>query len=418
MLYFVIALLLIGLLIILITSNTKVVKIPLKKQDFLLESSKWIERSCKASQFWNGTECKEKSHHNEFCEASFQCNQKQLLDCINKTCKTSIPMSPLLVIVCFFFKLTGNCHPTHSYYDFDTAKCKSKLNEGSLCSASYNCLGPMLCRNGKCQCESHEHFNEPLLQCLNKTTHETFCHSSSTCRDDIGLKCIENKCQCDPITQFWSNINEKCKSKLNEGSLCSASYNCLGPMLCRNGKCQCESHEHFNEPLLQCLNKTTHETFCHSSSTCRDDIGLICVNNKCQCDPITQLWSNINEKCENFFGYGKLGCSKDNDCRGNLVCNLKPSENNCSCPMLSLYGMCDCKVNENEQFYWNGETCTHALRAFSFCKFDYECKKSSICLQKISLCSSDFKFSSILRNDAMNYNKFHVLVFTFLIFIF
>lgn len=188
-------------------------------------------------------------------------------------------------------------------------------------------------------------------------------------------------------------------------------------MLCLNFSCQCEHHEYFYEPTLQCLNKSNFMEPCKSSKSCRVDLGLECRENKCQCNSEIKFWSFPKNKCEDFYGYGQLGCSSDDNCDKGLICNLYPDKNNCSCPILSKYGMCDCERNENEDIYWNGKNCANKLNTFSKCNFDYECKKPNVCLHKLSFCSPEFFLSSLLRNCALKKNNFVIINIIFIIFV-
>lgn len=185
-------------------------------------------------------------------------------------------------------------------------------------------------------------------------------------------------------------------------------------MLCRNHSCQCESDEYFFEPTLKCLNRSYFMEPCKSSETCREDLGLGCIENKCQCSSELKFWSFVKGRCDNFLVYGQLGCLNDNNCDKDLFCNLNPEINNCSCPVLSKHGMCDCKKNENEDIYWNGKNCANTLGIFSHCNFDYECRKPNICLQKLTFCSPDFFFSYLFRNCAPKKNNFVIFYLFFI----
>ena len=80
---------------------------------------------------------------------------------------------------------------------------------------------------------------------------------------------------------YWDTLLLTCKQKQTEFYSCTRSNQCLGPMNCTNGVCECQSYEYFNSTDLKCQPKTLYSTQCKMSRTCRTDLGLICDNNIC-----------------------------------------------------------------------------------------------------------------------------------------
>jgi hypothetical protein len=70
----------------------------------------------------------------------------------------------------------------------------------------------MTCLNGSCQCSSTstQYFDSTQLICLNKTLKGKLCTRNMTCRSDLGLSCVNDTCQCDSRTSYWSSIQTIC----------------------------------------------------------------------------------------------------------------------------------------------------------------------------------------------------------------
>ena len=112
------------------------------------------------------------------------------------------------------------------YYDFFGKICKDKFVEGEICSAHVQCLGPMNCTFDKCQCIASEYFNNVTLECLPKTNITTLCTETRTCKDYLGLACVNNYCWCNNLTQFWSYKKNRCIDYWNYNEVCDFTYEC------------------------------------------------------------------------------------------------------------------------------------------------------------------------------------------------
>jgi hypothetical protein len=123
----------------------------------------------------------------------------------------------------------------------------------------------------------------------------------------------------------------------------------------------------------------------------------------CQCDLKKQFWSSESNMCVDLLKYGSMGCKSDYQCDSNLICNSYPMLNNCSCPVKSSNGMCDCKRSSGNEFFWNGVDCIPAGDKMFTCKKDYECLSSLVCLDKISRCAAKSFYSSFLRSNEANH---------------
>jgi hypothetical protein len=106
-----------------------------------------------------------------------------------------------------------NClNSSFTYFDTNALSCLLKKNEAEACNSKIQCLSDMICLNGYCQCSNllTQYFDSTLLMCLNKTLKDTYCTGNTTCRSDLGLSCVNDSCQCDSRTSFWSSIQAIC----------------------------------------------------------------------------------------------------------------------------------------------------------------------------------------------------------------
>jgi hypothetical protein len=143
-----------------------------------------------------------------------------------------------LIFKGLLFKLLGLCNQTYSFFNSLTTSCEIKKNESETCSQTIPCLGDMICTSGTCRCSNTStHFFEfSNLTCIQKTSINTFCSASRTCRNDLGLSCQNNLCQCSS-PKFWllgncsdplgynntgCSINSHCN--VNQGLFCSSGY--------------------------------------------------------------------------------------------------------------------------------------------------------------------------------------------------
>lgn len=256
-------------------------------------------------------------------------------------------------------------------------------------------LMSILYADAKLKCESSKYWDG--VTCNDKKQYSEPCQSSNECTDSQSLFCINGTCSCYSKYTHYSFTGKKCVNKKHEKEECSFSVECLEPMTCVNKICQCNRFEYFNE--IKCINKTLVNSPCQTDNTCHVDLGLTCQNFLCQCDQNKQFWSSDLNMCVDLLKYGTTGCKSDQQCHTNLICNSYPILNKCSCPIKSSNGMCDCKRNNDGEFFWNGSDCVEAGGKMSKCKKDYECSSSLVCLDRISRCAANSFFSSFLRSS-------------------
>lgn len=175
---------------------------------------------------------------------------------------------------------------------------------------------------------------------------------------------------------------------------CVASSECISPMICNvtNNQCQCGAYQYFDPLFSACRAQTIFNTTCSANIQCRVDLGLSCQNLTCACNPATQYWSVIVNKCLNYLAYSQSGCAANTDCMSSLICNLNAAQNPCNCPTASVSGACDCvRTSGNEQF-WNGTQCVSAYAYTSTqCNTTYQCRtltENTQCLTNQCKCYS------------------------------
>ncbi len=79
---------------------------------------------------------------------------------------------------------------------------------GEYCLTHNQCPLYAFC-SGTCQCPKHYYY-DPLKEiCTIKKTHGASCSNDFECNNNVKLKCISSKCQCESLTlQFWNATYE------------------------------------------------------------------------------------------------------------------------------------------------------------------------------------------------------------------
>jgi hypothetical protein len=99
-------------------------------------------------------------------------------------------------------------------------------------------------------------------------THLGDCNGRS-CFPNLGLKCIEGKCQCEDGKYFTN----KCNGKKANSAFCGHSNQCMSGLECKNGKCQCKLGEYWNG--ARCSSSKSHLETC-SKNECLTSGHLYC----------------------------------------------------------------------------------------------------------------------------------------------
>lgn len=179
-----------------------------------------------------------------------------------------------------------------------------------------------------------------------------------------------------------------------EFETCSGSNECLGPMNCTNGICQCSAKQYFNDTTLECKNQTLANVACTNNHTCRTDLNLYCNNQGfCSCAAPFQFWkenTGPEGNCSMYLYYGESACAIDSDCAQTLICNLNVATNNCTCPIFSTSSSCDCPRVVANETYWDplvgkcvpassfGQPCTSNYMCQTFTQ-KTTCNSSNLC---------------------------------------
>jgi hypothetical protein len=159
--------------------------------------------------------------------------------------------------------------------------------------------------------------------------------------------------------------------------------------------CSLLLYQYFDSTTYTCIPQLLHLKNCTSTSQCRNDLGLTCVNSVCVCNSTSQFWDGSS--CTEYYTYNNQTCSNDNQCIGSLVCQL--SSISCVCPANVVTGKCDCPIRVvGNETYWNGTDCVPALSYGTPCSgssFNYTCQTltdNAYCIGGVCKCDSDYAF--------------------------
>jgi hypothetical protein len=374
---------------------------------------------CESTRFWTNKTCYLKRNQGQKCYDNKECDDTQSLFCRNGFCNcdsiweyydTNTRQCQLYLNeseACDTTKrclgelhcLNGECSCDSFYYfEKHNFTCIAQVSVNESCLEDIQCkfdLG-LSCQSNKCICDAYEQvwFND-TTGCVYYFNYSSVgCTRDSDCQPEKSLICnlnpSSNQCNC-PLTSinamcdcervngnelFWNGTS--CVPAKTEFSTCSYSHECLNPMICNStsNTCLCPFTQYYNSTTYSCDPKFFNSDNCSSNRTCREDLGLYCNSGICTCQTATQFWHSISLFCRNYYVYGEVGCSANSPCSPglSLFCNTNPSNNNCTCPILSQANMCDCRRISGTEFYWDGLKCAAALPFNISCSVDYECQ--------------------------------------------
>lgn len=134
----------------------------------------------------------------------------------------------------------GLCACAEDFYENLNGTCISKGVNLQACDDTVKCSSKkgFFCKNGVCQCEqSKSVFSSTYRQCVGLVTH--LCITGK-CTE--GANCINEECTCGD--QFYRNSVDRCISKLNRLSNCTADVQCKNDggyrLKCLQGICECD----------------------------------------------------------------------------------------------------------------------------------------------------------------------------------
>ncbi|VDI39124.1 Hypothetical predicted protein, partial [Mytilus galloprovincialis] len=112
------------------------------------------------------------------------------------------------------------------------SECFSQKSIDSNCKADNECLSPMTCKGGTCQCALNQYWTGYTCS-AEKSVNET-CTANKECAST--LNCSNGRCQCFP-NQYWTG--SACAAQQSASVNCNADAECLRPMTCAGGTCEC-----------------------------------------------------------------------------------------------------------------------------------------------------------------------------------
>lgn len=135
-------------------------------------------------------------------------------------------------------------------------------------------------------------------------------------------------------------------------------------------KCTCKPG-FFETANRTCDEKLAYGATCANHQECRDDINLICLENKCSCNTTSHLYDAAAEgKCLSLVG---SSCSEQSACVPNAECQHAGFLNG---NVLARNMLCRCAYG----FFENGDKVCEKKR-----EFDVECKEDNQCRDDLKL---------------------------------
>ena len=286
------------------------------------------------------------------------------------------------------------------YFNLVNNKCLDQLLESKSCLQPDACRSDLglSCKNDTCNCDESIQYWDGS-SCRNYLTYNTgTCTNDSQCKDSLICKTATSPASCNCPT-IIANSNCDCSSRTvgNEffwnGTQCTPAIpfkgsclNIASSYMCRtltegtvcsgnitaSYTCQCPNLKYFNVLNKKCENQIEMNDPCSQIDSCRSDLGLECINGKCNCGPLKPLWDGF--ECVNTLTYNRGPCSSDNECNGNLICQTNGAS--CNCPLSVTKSYCDCPIRSvGNEFYWNGFDCVPSNDFGESCtNKNYECK--------------------------------------------
>lgn len=120
-----------------------------------------------------------------------------------------------------------------------------------------------------------------------------------------------------------------------------------------------------------CSPKQIYGAYCGSNEECRDDLNLVCSENKCMCNMTSHMYDYMDGKCVSLVG---SECSEVSPCVPNAECQHAGFLNG---KMVSRSMVCKCGYG----FFENKETRLCQRKR----EFEAECEDDSYCRDDLKL---------------------------------
>ncbi|CAC5392759.1 unnamed protein product [Mytilus coruscus] len=168
----------------------------------------------------------------------------------------------------------------------------------------------------------------PLSVCLHSNTNGISFGRRGSGKRILCEKCCSGKANCnyDLSCDHTNNIHMGTKV---EHSSCTFTNECPGNLVCKSGHCECVSSKYYWSGKT-CLSQKNITESCTTTSQCKTNLNLLCIQGSCQC-PIHYLWTS-------------------DGCIGSKLSNISQTVEDCP----STYSTMINEVKNEKMFAWVG----------------------------------------------------------------
>ena len=182
------------------------------------------------------------------------------------------------------FYRTAYLYLYFGYYSINTASTTG-YSIGQICQYSNQCPENAYCST-TCKCPDNYYVDLTSGKCVITLTKDEACTYDYECNKVSRLACVNGKCNCENITQYWDStysvgggvISGRCKNRQGQGQSCSATtqgifYVAVGTKYGSTSSiCYCDYSSGYKLNLNTggCATES-YNSFCASSLECRSD---------------------------------------------------------------------------------------------------------------------------------------------------
>jgi len=288
---------------------------------------------------------------------------------------------------CSYITGTCACWDPKTVYDVKKDHCVGKI--GEPCSSTSQNKKNHCPTNGFCLEDSNQsplpvckckpkYFVTEFGTCMKSSSEGGFCRAYpdtpvQLCDPQSNLQCVSNSCQCSAEETYISSrslciasLGSRCNPELQN---CGPNSECAekiwdvdfetGSTAVKGYRCACKPGFSLTEDNKTCV--VDYQGYCNKSSDCLPGASLQCLNGKCQCAPLSQIYDKVEKRCVNLVGMkclpdeqdkNKIECIKFSECKAVETSFSNETEYMCSCMNGTVETKGSCLLSYNQ-------TCGH-----------------------------------------------------------